>query len=68
MMGYDTLLSSYYDHYILDYHEFEAWKFNYNVLDIPTGIWVLGHLPSIRESNLSNDDGDGNGNENATKQ
>lgn len=37
MMGYDTLLSSYYDHYILDYHEFEAWKFSYDVFDIPTG-------------------------------
>ncbi|XP_015757752.1 PREDICTED: digestive cysteine proteinase 1-like [Acropora digitifera] len=38
MMGYDTLLSSYYDHYILDYHEFEAWKFSYNVFDIPTDL------------------------------
>lgn len=38
MMGYDTLLASYYDHYILDYHEFEAWKFNYSVFDIPTGM------------------------------
>ena len=37
MMGYDTLLSSYYDHYILDYHEFEAWKFSYDVFNIPTG-------------------------------
>lgn len=40
MMGYDTLLSSYYDHYILDYHEFEAWKFSYKVFDIPTGIFA----------------------------
>ncbi|PFX31489.1 Counting factor associated protein D [Stylophora pistillata] len=38
MMGYDTLLASYYDHYILDYHEFEAWKFNYSVFDIPTAV------------------------------
>ncbi|XP_067032987.1 uncharacterized protein [Acropora muricata] len=38
MMGYDTLLSSYYDHYILDYHEFEAWKFSYDVFDIPTDL------------------------------
>ena len=38
MMGYDTLLASYYDHYIFDYHEFEAWKFNYSVFDIPTGM------------------------------
>lgn len=38
MMGYDTLLASYYDHYILDYHEFEAWKFNYSVFDIPTDL------------------------------
>ncbi|KAJ7387728.1 hypothetical protein OS493_001071 [Desmophyllum pertusum] len=38
MMGYDTLLSSYYDHYILDYHQFEAWKFSYKVFDIPTDL------------------------------
>ena len=37
MMGYDTLLSSYYDHYILEYHMFEAWTFDYKVFDIPTG-------------------------------
>lgn len=41
MMGYDTLLASYYDHYILDYHEFEAWKFNYSVFDIPTGMLLI---------------------------
>ena len=41
MMGYDTLLASYYDHYILDYHEFEAWKFNYSVFDIPTGMELI---------------------------
>ncbi|XP_068747154.1 counting factor associated protein D-like [Montipora capricornis] len=38
MMGYDTLLSSYYDHYILDYNEFEAWKFNYSIFDVPTDL------------------------------
>ncbi|KAM7443323.1 hypothetical protein ABFA07_007801 [Porites harrisoni] len=38
MMGYDTLLSSYYDHYILDYEEFEAWKFNYKVFEVPTDL------------------------------
>ena len=41
MMGYDTLLSSYYDHYILDYLEFETWKFSYEVFDIPTGMYIL---------------------------
>ncbi|XP_048582580.1 uncharacterized protein LOC5516093 [Nematostella vectensis] len=38
MMGYDTLLSSYYDHYILDYHNFSAWKYQYSVFEIPTDI------------------------------
>ena len=37
MMGYDTLLSSYYDHYVLDYEMFEPWDFNYTTLQIPTG-------------------------------
>lgn len=37
MMGYDTLLSSYYDHYVLDYEMFEPWNFNYTTLQIPTG-------------------------------
>ena len=37
MMGYDTLLSSYYDHYVLDYEMFEQWDFNYTTLQIPTG-------------------------------
>ena len=37
MMGYDTLLSSYYDHYVLDYELFEPWHFNYTTLQIPTG-------------------------------
>ena len=44
MMGYDTLLSSYYDHYILDYEEFEAWKFNYKVFEVPTGMQVLHEI------------------------
>jgi hypothetical protein len=39
MMGYDTLLSSYYDHYVLDYEMFERWHFNYTKLQIPTGTW-----------------------------
>lgn len=37
MMGYDTLLSSYYDHYVLDYEMIEPWDFNYTTLQIPTG-------------------------------
>ena len=41
MMGYDTLLSSYYDHYVLDYEVFEKWHFNYSKLQIPTGTWDI---------------------------
>ena len=40
MMGYDTLLTSYYDHYILDYHNFSAWKYDPAVFDIPLGKFV----------------------------
>ncbi|XP_028394716.1 uncharacterized protein LOC114518884 [Dendronephthya gigantea] len=38
MMGYDTLLSSYYDHYVLDYEMIEPWDFNYTTLQIPTDL------------------------------
>lgn len=35
MIGYDHLLRSHYDHYIIDYFSFEPWKFDYKVLQIP---------------------------------
>ena len=38
MIGYDHLLRSHYDHYIIDYFSFEEWKFNYEILQIPKGI------------------------------
>ena len=38
MIGYDTLLSSYYDHYILEYELFKPWKFDYATFQIPTGM------------------------------
>ncbi|XP_068679493.1 counting factor associated protein D-like [Montipora foliosa] len=37
MHGYDTLLHSFYDHYIVDYLTFHEWKFNYDVMKIPRG-------------------------------
>ena len=52
MMGYDTLLSSYYDHYILDYHEFEAWNFTYKVFDIPTGMCRQPYSQALRNHSL----------------
>ncbi|XP_012559591.2 uncharacterized protein LOC100198320 isoform X1 [Hydra vulgaris] len=35
MIGYDHLLRSHYDHYIIDYLSFKPWKFDYTVLQIP---------------------------------
>ncbi|XP_066922832.1 counting factor associated protein D-like [Clytia hemisphaerica] len=35
MVGYDHLLRSHYDHYIIDYFSFEEWDFDYKVLQIP---------------------------------
>lgn len=37
MMGYDIFLLFYYDYYILDYNEFEVWKFNYSIFDVLMG-------------------------------
>lgn len=36
MMGYDTLLTSYYDKYILQYRAFEPWKYDFSTMEIPT--------------------------------
>ena len=33
--GYDTLLTSYYDKYIIDYTFFEKWEFDKEVFEIP---------------------------------
>ena len=35
MIGYDDLLTSHYDHYILDYITFEPWKFNMSLFSFP---------------------------------
>ena len=36
--GYDTLLHSFYDHYVVDYLSFHEWDFDFNVMKIPTGM------------------------------
>ena len=37
MQGYDIVLTSYYDHYIIDYSYFTAWQYDHNVFSIPQG-------------------------------
>ncbi|KAL9979945.1 hypothetical protein ACROYT_G008468 [Oculina patagonica] len=37
MHGYDTLLHSFYDHYVVDYLSFHEWDFDFNVMKIPKG-------------------------------
>lgn len=39
MMGYDDMLTSHYDHYVLDYISFEPWKFNRSVFGLPKSKW-----------------------------
>ena len=38
MHGYDTLLHSFYDHYVVDYFSLHKWKFNFDVMKIPKGM------------------------------
>lgn len=35
MLGYDTLLTSYYDKYVIDYTSYEKWKYDKAMFDIP---------------------------------
>eukprot|EP00795_Rhopilema_esculentum_P007454 gene7454-13220_t len=51
MMGYDTLLTSYYDHYILDYSLFEPWKYDFNKFEIPSELkcFDFPHVESAPE-------------------
>ena len=35
MVGYDDMLTSHYDHYVLDYISFEPWSFNRSLLSLP---------------------------------
>jgi hypothetical protein len=35
MVGYDTLLTSYYDKYVIDYASFEKWEYEKAIFDIP---------------------------------
>ena len=37
MLGYDHLLRSHYDSYVLDYVTFEEWEFDFKKLQIPKG-------------------------------
>ncbi|XP_028397683.1 counting factor associated protein D-like [Dendronephthya gigantea] len=39
MFGYDDLLTSHYDHYILDYITFSPWAFNFSIFKIPADTW-----------------------------
>ncbi|KAK3752750.1 hypothetical protein QZH41_018716 [Actinostola sp. cb2023] len=39
MKGYDNLLASYYDYYILEYVSFEKWKPDLKKFELPKGSW-----------------------------
>ena len=38
MQGYDILLVSYYDHYIIDYTSFQEWSYEEKMFDTPQGM------------------------------
>ena len=51
MNGYDTLLTSYYDKYIIDYTLYEKWDYNKDVMLIPqcelcfvVGLMLIGGI------------------------
>lgn len=44
MLGYDDLLTSHYDHYILDYITFKPWNFNFSIFKIPAGTYIAAKL------------------------
>ena len=37
MFGYDMMLGSYYDHYVLEYISFESWDIEEKIFDLPPG-------------------------------
>ncbi|CAB4034644.1 counting factor associated D-like, partial [Paramuricea clavata] len=39
MKGYDSLLATHYDYYVLDYISFEEWKPNESVFELPSDLW-----------------------------
>lgn len=41
MKGYDSLMASYYDNYILEYISFEEWKPDLEKFELPKGQLVL---------------------------
>ena len=37
MIGYDHIMKSHYDHYIIEYHSFEPWQFDFQIFQLPEG-------------------------------
>ena len=57
MKGYDILLTSYYDHYIVDYETFEKWDYEKEKFHIPQGkinqiVYVSANEPFSILSNV----------------
>ena len=41
MKGYDSLMASYYDKYVLEYISFEEWKPDLEKFELPKGEWIF---------------------------
>lgn len=54
MMGYDDMLTSHYDHYVLDYISFEPWQFNRSLFGLPKNSICDKKAKKLRSHYLAN--------------
>lgn len=54
MVGYDDMLTSHYDHYVLDYISFEPWSFNRSLLSLPKNSSCDKKAKKLRSHYLAN--------------
>ncbi|KAJ7387714.1 hypothetical protein OS493_001056 [Desmophyllum pertusum] len=54
MMGYDDMLTSHYDHYVLDYISFEPWTFNRSLFGLPKNSSCDKKAKKLRSHYLAN--------------
>ncbi|XP_057293045.1 uncharacterized protein LOC130621724 isoform X2 [Hydractinia symbiolongicarpus] len=54
MYGYDMMLGSYYDHYVLEYITFEIWNGDEEIFELPQGIQCYNWTNSLSSSLIAN--------------
>lgn len=57
MFGFDMMLGSYYDHYVIEYVSFEEWKVDEDQFQLPPGTasiyWFHEHIVSLDHASCS---------------